>query len=209
MKSRYLALAKYLSRMESYEVTLSFKEIEKILGFPLPESARQLRSWWANDLTHPQCLFGWAAAGYIVDNVDFIRGIVSFRRKLLERIVAERQSRKLVIKMSKEALERYYRRRFDEGEINGKRFDLVSDDKKIIGEVIIARGKRPSSSYFEYIASSLWFLEKIDVSGEKFIVFCGDKKVPIEWLRRFGHKTRDIKFYFFNIDTSELIELNK
>ncbi|MCD6465129.1 hypothetical protein J7L27_02035, partial [Candidatus Bathyarchaeota archaeon] len=82
----------------------------------------------------------------------------------------------------------------------------VSSDGKIVGELIIARGNRPPSSYFSYIASTLWFLEKIE-ANEKIIVFYGDERVPKEWLRCFGHLIKGIKFFFLDIKKGALLPI--
>ena len=52
MPSRYQPLAAYLAGLppETTRVTLSFPEIEAILGEPLPPSAAIVR-WWSNTRT--------------------------------------------------------------------------------------------------------------------------------------------------------------
>jgi hypothetical protein len=52
-------------------VELTFDEIERLVG-GLPESARTLRSWWANS-SHVQAL-GWRSAGFHVEQVYLDRG---------------------------------------------------------------------------------------------------------------------------------------
>ena len=52
------------------EVSLTFGEIEEILGDSLPPSARIYRQWWANDETHSQATKGWMAAGWKVGHAD-------------------------------------------------------------------------------------------------------------------------------------------
>jgi hypothetical protein len=47
--SRYDALRHYLANQGKGAVTLTFREVEKILGFSLPDSARTHRPWWANE----------------------------------------------------------------------------------------------------------------------------------------------------------------
>ena len=64
------------------EMTLTFQQIELILGFTLPPSARLHRAWWANpgkrdDHPHAQV---WLAAGWKVDTVDQQAEWVRFRR---------------------------------------------------------------------------------------------------------------------------------
>ncbi len=67
------------------EVILSFAEVERILGAPLPESALSHRPWWGNQReskSRPQA-HAWLSAGFVVDTVNQSRanGSVRFRRK--------------------------------------------------------------------------------------------------------------------------------
>ncbi len=67
------------------EVTLSFSEIERILGAPLPESATTHRPWWENQReskSRPQA-HAWLSAGFLVETVNQGRanGSVRFKRK--------------------------------------------------------------------------------------------------------------------------------
>ena len=64
------------------EMTLTFQQIETILGFELPASARRHRTWWANPSKpddHPYAQ-AWLAAGWKVDTVDQRGEWVRFRR---------------------------------------------------------------------------------------------------------------------------------
>jgi len=74
MASKYEALEFNLaSRATSIkEVSMSFKEIEEILGSPLPRSAYTYREWWSNqrDLNNRPQAKAWTAAGFKVDSVD-------------------------------------------------------------------------------------------------------------------------------------------
>ena len=45
---KYDSLGEYLRHQTASEMTLSFREIEKIIGAALPDSAMSAR-WWAND----------------------------------------------------------------------------------------------------------------------------------------------------------------
>jgi len=67
------------------EVTLSFAQIEQILGAPLPESSVAHRPWWGNQRDskiRPQA-HAWLSAGFLVDTVNQGRsnGSVRFKRK--------------------------------------------------------------------------------------------------------------------------------
>ena len=64
--SKYDPLSDYLRQQTASELTLSFPEIERVIGGPLPLSAMRPQ-WWANETSrstaHVQCL-AWRAAGY-------------------------------------------------------------------------------------------------------------------------------------------------
>jgi hypothetical protein len=67
------------------ELTLSFAEIERILGAPLPASAKSHRPWWGNQKdskTRPQA-HAWLSAGFLVDTVNQSNSAsVRFKRAL-------------------------------------------------------------------------------------------------------------------------------
>jgi hypothetical protein len=51
---------------------------------------------------------------------------------------------------------------------------------------------------FSVIAEHVWLLEK--TSAEKrFLVFGNDKRVPIEWLQRYGPLVHSVEFYFLDV----------
>ncbi len=62
------------------QATLSFEQIEGILGDLLPDSARTHRSWWANDTTGHLHARAWLGAGWRVQDFDLNQGYVSFER---------------------------------------------------------------------------------------------------------------------------------
>ena len=57
MPATYKALYQYLDDRYAYTVVLTFAQIEDLLGFKLPDSARVDQEWWANadpnDTPHP------------------------------------------------------------------------------------------------------------------------------------------------------------
>lgn len=79
---KYLGLAEHLARTSENSVTLSFLEIEQLLGSPLPATARgpHARSWWANTDTHSQGK-AWLAVGWRTHLVQPDHETVEFRRK--------------------------------------------------------------------------------------------------------------------------------
>ena len=64
------------------EMALSFRQVEIILGFVLPPSARQYRSWWENPGTPDEHSYAqaWLAAGWKVDKVDLHSEWVRFQK---------------------------------------------------------------------------------------------------------------------------------
>ena len=79
--SKYNPLLQYLARSDVLYLKLSFAEVEKILGAPLPQSARRYSAWWANnqDGGHVQAA-SWLDVGYHTENLDLNARTVSFRR---------------------------------------------------------------------------------------------------------------------------------
>jgi len=80
--SRYAALALWLQKQPSSleHVSLKFAEIEKLIGDQLPWSAREHRSWWANDRTRHVQSKQWLHAGWRVASVNPPGEIVVFAR---------------------------------------------------------------------------------------------------------------------------------
>lgn len=76
--TKYENIAEYLSRQDQRDCKASFSEIEAILGFSLPASARRHKAWWANNW-HSQSR-GWMTAGFRATNVDLMNELVTFRR---------------------------------------------------------------------------------------------------------------------------------
>jgi len=87
MTSKYEPLREYFVALPqtTREVTLTFRELEQILGFVLPKSATDYRQWWANQVeskNRPQA-DAWISARFVVDSVQPRKpgGWVKFRRK--------------------------------------------------------------------------------------------------------------------------------
>lgn len=77
MRGKYAPLYHHLLAFPSREWRASFREIEAILGFPLPNSARRHRPWWANDESHNQAA-AWLAAGWETHDVGLTTKTVTF-----------------------------------------------------------------------------------------------------------------------------------
>jgi len=79
--SKYEALTIYLTDqpIERKELSLSFEDIERIMGTSLPKTARVDRPWWANTWRNNQGS-RWLRAGWKVGRVDLSKEKVVFVR---------------------------------------------------------------------------------------------------------------------------------
>ena len=82
VSAKYRGLAEYLLSSNETRVTLSYTQIEDILGFALPDTARNFKqSYWANTETHSYAS-SWMAVGYKArvdtesDTVTFIKNLI-------------------------------------------------------------------------------------------------------------------------------------
>jgi hypothetical protein len=74
--SKYFNLTGHLANMGANTWEATFNEVEEVLGFPLPDSARKHRPWWANQ-GHAQSA-AWLSGGYKTANVDLENEKVTF-----------------------------------------------------------------------------------------------------------------------------------
>ena len=82
-RGKYLKLHDHLCGLQTEEWRTSFREIESIIGFTLPKSARRYSGWWANEKgvsRHTQSL-AWTSAGWETSEVDMGTEMVVFRRE--------------------------------------------------------------------------------------------------------------------------------
>lgn len=85
-RGKYQGLYRHLCDMKTQEWRTTFAEVESIIGFELPPSARDHRAWWANQspaLGHSYAA-AWRAAGWETAEVDMSAETLVFRRKLPE-----------------------------------------------------------------------------------------------------------------------------
>lgn len=226
---KYVALGRYLEKQEDASIiTVTFDEVEEILGFDLPKSARKYRPWWANDQSHSHAVDGWLKVGWKTDNVDIQDERVEFV-KSKEQKNLPRKSRSTKREEKPEITSDTTGKQFEEisrgvmsdyfdveslypRKTNGvpKMFDLVSQDEEIVGDAkfySMVNGKSIPPAKFSAIAEYVWLLEKLETE-RKFLVFGNDKRVPKEWLKRYGEMNNQVDFYFINKDR-EVSKLNK
>ncbi|HYD45969.1 MAG TPA: hypothetical protein VEA79_11960 [Phenylobacterium sp.] len=67
--SKYEPLSAFLSRAPGRELPMRFEEIEAVLGFDLPASARSHAAWWSNSHHNP-AVSAWRKAGWSTSRVD-------------------------------------------------------------------------------------------------------------------------------------------
>lgn len=82
-RGKYQRLYTHLSILTTPEWKTTFSQIESIIGFILPRSARLHRSWWSNQTvpySHSQAL-AWSAAGWETAQVDMNAQTLLLRRK--------------------------------------------------------------------------------------------------------------------------------
>ncbi len=81
-RSKYGALYRHLTALTGPEWRTSFSEIESVLGFDLPASARRYPAWWANEKGgsgHSQKR-AWQEAGWRTGNLNLAAETVVFER---------------------------------------------------------------------------------------------------------------------------------
>lgn len=80
MPSKYEPLRRHLMGVAGERTRLSFGEIEQVLGFRLPSSARRYAPWWANTGGSHIQADAWMSAGWRTAQVDVPGEKVTFER---------------------------------------------------------------------------------------------------------------------------------
>ena len=81
-RGKYAPLYRHLANIPGSDWQATFGEIEAILGFDLPDSARRYRPWWANrnkGTGHSHAL-AWQAAGWRTRAIDLEAETLVFAR---------------------------------------------------------------------------------------------------------------------------------
>ena len=78
--SKYEPLTAHLRKQPYREIPCRFGELEKILGFELPSSARQHRAWWSNNGSNNVMTKAWLSAGFRTRDVDMENERLTFER---------------------------------------------------------------------------------------------------------------------------------
>lgn len=76
MSRKYQKLTEHLSGLSATRWRASFEDVERVLGFSLPDSARNYQAWWANQMRSQS--LGWQLAGWKVVDLDLRNEKVTF-----------------------------------------------------------------------------------------------------------------------------------
>jgi hypothetical protein len=79
--SKYDPLSQHLRNLPGEKWVASFREVEKILGFALPESARKYQAWWANNEQGSRHTGAWLDAGWLTEGLNLTRERVIFQKR--------------------------------------------------------------------------------------------------------------------------------
>lgn len=71
-------LVAYLAELPTQRVTMTFEDVEQILGHKLPSEAHAYRDWWTNDVMDAHSS-AWIAAGWCVESAYIRTHVVTFR----------------------------------------------------------------------------------------------------------------------------------
>jgi hypothetical protein len=78
--SKYEPLPQFLASLGGSAHRMSFREIERVLGFKLPKSAYQHEAWWSNNPTGHSHARAWLKFGWRTEAVDLAERKVTFQR---------------------------------------------------------------------------------------------------------------------------------
>ena len=78
--SKYSPLTTFLENQSQSIFSITFSEIEQILGFELPKSAGKYPAWWSNNEQNSRHSNSWIHAGWNTEDVSFSKETVWFRR---------------------------------------------------------------------------------------------------------------------------------
>lgn len=110
--------------------------------------------------------------------------------------------------LARRVMSEYYDLPLSAGSIPGipKRFDMVSPDGSTVGDAkyyTLVRGELLPPAKFSVIAEHVWLLEKTPARN-RFLVFGNERRVPEQWLARYGHLVCSVNFFYQT--NSELLE---
>lgn len=82
-----------------------------------------------------------------------------------------------------------------------KKFDLVSADRRTVGDAKYYKNLATPAAKWSTIAEYVWLLQHVDEATRRFIVFGNDREVPARWLDRFRPLANGVEFWFLAGET--------
>ena len=79
--SIYEPITNFLTRAPGTSARLTFGQVEKIIGRPLPRSAYRYREWWSNNPTGHSHARSWTTAGWRTEKVDLEKRVLVFSKQ--------------------------------------------------------------------------------------------------------------------------------
>ena len=76
MSRKYQKLTAHLASSNETRWRATFEELERVIGLPLPNSARTYQAWWANQMRSQS--LSWQLAGWKVVDLDLKNEKVTF-----------------------------------------------------------------------------------------------------------------------------------
>ncbi len=106
--------------------------------------------------------------------------------------------------LARKVLGQHYGVELTSAKVSGvpKVFDLVSEATGHVGDAkyyTMVGGERLPPAKFSVIAEHVWLLEKTG-AREQFLVFGNDRRVPMQWLDKYGGLVSGVTFYFLTDD---------
>ncbi len=88
---KYEPLGEFLSQLGADSIPMTFDEVEKIIGSPLPGS-KKYPAWWSNNDSNNVMTKIWLAAGYRTEQVDIEGQKLVFRKIGVSTVTAARST---------------------------------------------------------------------------------------------------------------------
>jgi hypothetical protein len=79
--SKYFPLQQFLAQQRASELPVTFTDVERVLGFGLPPSARVHAAWWSNNRGTNVAVKAWRDVGWRTARVDVANERVTFVRE--------------------------------------------------------------------------------------------------------------------------------
>ena len=219
--TKYSPLTDFLSAYPDSRITLSFEQVEELIGSSLPASSANYEAHWRGR-TPGRPGGAIAEAGWSVARIDqrgrevtLIRSGKPAARSPAPPVVATRTSASAMTAGGWQSFEERARRYFsglwgvelrarDVTVGSGrKRFDLVSADQQIVGDAKSFSDARGASGKLSGIAEYVLFLQAVP-ARRRFLVF-ERRVVATEFLRRWRGVVTGVDFYLLEGDRHEVL----